>query len=99
MKTLKSNLRICDQGHTYYKSSDCPVCPVCEQQRKPADGFLSWISAPARRALKSEGITTLEKLSGFSEKEILKLHGIGPSALPKLRMALNTKKLSFKNSK
>ena len=95
---LKTNLRICPKGHKYYKSSDCPVCPVCEQERKPADGFLSLVSAPARRALEREGITTLGKLSKFSESEIIKLHGMGPSSLPTLRMALAAKGLSFKST-
>ncbi|ALA55210.1 hypothetical protein DB29_04382 [Shouchella clausii] len=43
-----------------------------------------------------EGITTLEQLSRFSEKEILKIHGIGPASLPTLRAALEEKQLSFK---
>ncbi|WP_339226224.1 RNA polymerase alpha subunit C-terminal domain-containing protein [Oceanobacillus sp. FSL K6-2867] len=88
--------KICPNGHTYYKSSDCPTCPVCEQKRKPKEGFLSLLSAPARRALEHEGITTVQQLSNFTEKEILKLHGIGPASLPKLRAALEAKRLSFK---
>jgi hypothetical protein len=43
--------RICPNGHHYVKSSDCPVCPFCEADRKPKKGFLSLLSAPARRAL------------------------------------------------
>ncbi|WP_369900872.1 RNA polymerase alpha subunit C-terminal domain-containing protein [Bacillus manliponensis] len=90
-------LRTCSKGHTYYKSSDCPTCPVCEQERKPESGFLSKFSAPARRALEYEGITTLQQLSTFSEKEILKLHGIGPASLPVLRASLQESGLSFKS--
>lgn len=59
------------------------------------DNFLSLLSAPARRALENKGITTLKKLSKFSEAEILKLHGVGPSALPKLLRALEASGLSF----
>ncbi|MGP4040094.1 RNA polymerase alpha subunit C-terminal domain-containing protein [Gracilibacillus sp. D59] len=92
-----SNIRICDNGHKYYKSSDCPVCPICEQERKPGSGFLSLLSAPARRALENNGITTLEQLSTYSEKEILKLHGMGPASIPKLRAALEEYGLSFRN--
>ncbi|QLG41979.1 MULTISPECIES: RNA polymerase alpha subunit C-terminal domain-containing protein [Paenibacillus] len=91
----KGTLRTCEQGHSYYKSSDCPTCPVCEKARKPKEGFLSLLSAPARRALENQGITTLQKLSQYTEKEILKLHGIGPSAIPKLRQALEEEGLSF----
>ena len=93
MKTL----RTCDKGHQYYKSSDCPSCPICEQERKPDSGFLARLSAPARRALETNGITTLQQLSQFSEKEILKYHGMGPASLPKLKAALEEEGLSFKN--
>lgn len=65
-------------------------------RRKPKEGFLSLLSAPARRALEHYGITTEAELSKYSEKEILKLHGIGPASLPKLRAALEDKGLSFK---
>jgi hypothetical protein len=90
------NLRICNEGHKYYKSSDCPVCPICEQERKPESGFLSLLSAPARRALESKGITTVLKLSEYSEADILKFHGMGPGSIPKLKSALEVEGLSFK---
>ncbi|MEC0106985.1 RNA polymerase alpha subunit C-terminal domain-containing protein [Paenibacillus taichungensis] len=96
MVNAKGTLRTCEQGHSYYKSSDCPTCPVCEKERKPKEGFLSLLSAPARRALENQGITSLQLLSQYSEKEILKLHGIGLSAMPKLRQALEEEGLSFK---
>ncbi|HBZ10891.1 MAG TPA: hypothetical protein DEO65_13650 [Bacillus bacterium] len=93
--TASKNLRICNKGHKYYKSSDCPNCPKCEVERKPGSGFLSKLSAPARRALEHHGITTLDKLSTYSEKEILQIHGIGPASLPALRASLEEKGLSF----
>src|SRR6478752_538952 len=89
-------LRICKNGHQYYKSSNCQVCPVCEKEQKPTDGFLSLLSAPARRALENSGIKTLEQLSEFSESEILALHGMGPGSIPKLKTALHNQGLSFK---
>ncbi|MGM7722972.1 RNA polymerase alpha subunit C-terminal domain-containing protein [Metabacillus sp. Hm71] len=95
--TNQKNLRICNKGHKYYKSTDCPSCPTCEQERKPDSGFLSKLSSPARNALIHEGITTLEKLSDYSEKEILKFHGIGPASLPTLKASLEEKELSFKS--
>lgn len=96
MDTFKKTLRTCPKGHRYYKGSDCPTCPVCEEERKPKDGFLSLLAAPARRALENNGITTLKQLSKFSEEEILKFHGMGKASLPKLREALLLEKLSFK---
>lgn len=96
MSTANKQLRNCSKGHQYYKSSDCPTCPVCEQERKPADGLLSVLGAPARRALENKGITTAKQLSTYTEKEILSLHGMGPSSLPKLQAALTAAGLSFK---
>jgi DNA-directed RNA polymerase alpha subunit len=90
-------LRTCSRGHQYYKSSDCPTCPVCEEERKPKDGFLSSLAAPARRALENNGITSLQQLSQHSEEEILKFHGMGKASIPKLKKALSVKGLNFKN--
>jgi len=90
------SLKTCAKGHQYYKTSDCPTCPICEAERRPKDGFLSVLSAPARRALENKGITTLRQLSKFSEEEILNLHGMGPASIPKLWNALQGEKLSFR---
>jgi len=60
------------------------------------ENFSSLISAPAKRALENKGIDTMEKLSKFSEKEILLLHGIGKTSIPILAAALKAKGLSFK---
>jgi len=92
----KSELRICSKGHRFYKSSNCLTCPICEKEKKPEVGFLSIISAPARRALEREGINTHLKLSKYSEKELLELHGIGPASIPPLKKALKEKGLSFR---
>jgi DNA-directed RNA polymerase alpha subunit len=91
----KGTLRTCKNGHQYYKSSDCPTCPVCEAERKPGSGFLAELSAPARQALEGAGINTLRKLSTKSKKEVLKLHGMGPASIPKLELALKSEGLSF----
>ena len=84
MTGSEPTLRTCPKGHQYYKSSDCPTCPICEEERKPKTGLLVTLSAPARRALENKGITTEEQLSEFTEKQILALHGMGPSTIPKL---------------
>jgi len=60
MAPSKKSLRVCPNGHEYYKSSDCPTCPICEAERKPKQGFMALIPAPARRALEGEGINSLE---------------------------------------
>ncbi len=92
----KKILKTCKNRHQFYKSSDCPTCPICEEERKPKDNFLSLLGAPARRALENNGITTLELLSKYSEKEVLNFHGMGKSTIPKLHKLLADKKLSFK---
>lgn len=96
MKTPDINIRICSKGHKYYRSSDCPVCPICERERKPAAEFLAAIPGPARRALEREGINSLIKLSEYSEEKLLELHGMGPATIPKLRKALKEKGLAFR---
>ena len=88
-------LRTCKNGHQYYKSSDCPSCPICEEAKTPTDGFLSLLSAPARRALENADIKTLKQLSKYSEKEILKLHGIGKTTIPILKRELENARLAF----
>lgn len=96
MTQSAGTLKTCSKGHRYRKSSDCPTCPVCEAERAPKEGFLSQIAAPARRALEHEGIDTLSKLADYTEREILRLHGMGPSTIPKLRGALRDAGLAFK---
>ncbi|MCM3706825.1 MULTISPECIES: RNA polymerase alpha subunit C-terminal domain-containing protein [Cytobacillus] len=90
------SLKVCEKGHEFYKTSECNSCPVCDKENKPKNGFLSKLSAPARNALLFEGIDTLEKLSNYTEKEILKLHGVGPASLPIMRTSLEEEGLSFK---
>ena len=62
----------------------------------PKDHFLSTLSAPARRALEKNGISTLEQLSNYSKKEVLKFHGMGKSSIPKLLSSLEKENLDFK---
>ena len=94
--TNKKTFRSCKKGHQYYKSSDCPVCPICEEERKSDEGVFSSLSAPARRAMEHNHVDTLQKLSECSEKEILEWHGIGKTTIPKLVRLLNEAGLQFK---
>jgi hypothetical protein len=96
MCALKT-LRTCPNGHQYYKSSDCPVCPICENERKADGDVFASLGAPARRALENHGINDMKQLSDYSEKQILKLHGMGPGSMPKLRGLLQAQGLSFKS--
>ena len=95
MLAEKKILKVCKNGHRFYKSSDCPTCPTCELERKPKDNFLSLLGAPARRALENNGIKTLKQLSKYSEKEVLAFHGMGKSSIPKLSQMLIENGLTF----
>jgi DNA-directed RNA polymerase alpha subunit len=68
-----------------------------EEERNPDQGFLSLLASPARNALRHHGITSLEELSKYTEKEILKIHGMGPKSIPILRTALEENGRSFKS--
>jgi hypothetical protein len=95
MAIEKKTPGFCKNGHQFYKSSECPTCPICEAA-KNKHGFFALLSAPARRALVNRGIKTPKQLSAFSEKEILSLHGMGPASIPMLRSALKKEGLNFK---
>lgn len=95
-KTRSKSARICKKGHTYYKTSDCPVCPICAKEGISKDDPFAKLAAPARRALASEKITTLKKLASFKEEKVQELHGMGPSAMKQLKDLLKAEQLSFK---
>ncbi|WP_238639991.1 helix-hairpin-helix domain-containing protein [Chryseobacterium elymi] len=72
------------------------ICAVNHVVRD--DDFLSGIIAvPARRALEREKIDSLEKLSGYSEEEIMNLHGFGKNAMERLKNHMEERQVSFKN--
>jgi DNA-directed RNA polymerase alpha subunit len=89
-------LKTCTNGHQYYKSADHATCPVCAIKNQLKRDALPELVAPARRALIKEGIDSLLKLSRYRESEILALHGIGSSSIPKLKLALTESGLAFK---
>lgn len=94
----KLHFKKCSNGHSFYKTSDCPTCPICEAEREPQRGFISELSAPARRALENAKIDSVKELARYTEKEILQLHGMGLSSLPKLKKALQLEGLTFKTA-
>ncbi len=92
----EGTLRTCDKGHQFTKKSDCLSCPICENERKPKDHFMSVLSAPARRALENNGIMSIEQLVALSEKELLHMHGMGKSSIPKLKAVLEERDLRLR---
>jgi DNA-directed RNA polymerase alpha subunit len=57
------------------------------------------LAKPAQRALQGAGITTLKQVSGISEQEISKLHGIGKNAILEIKKVLIKNGLSFAQKK
>ncbi|WP_228404685.1 helix-hairpin-helix domain-containing protein [Chryseobacterium wanjuense] len=73
-------------------SSICAVSHVVQ-----GDFLQGVIAMPARRALEKEKIDSLEKLSNYSEEEIMQLHGFGKNAMEKLKIYMKENHVSFKN--
>ena len=53
------------------------------------------LAQPTQRALAGAGYSRLEQLTQVTEKELKKLHGIGPNTLKQLRAALEARGWSF----
>lgn len=54
------------------------------------------LGAPAERALAQAGYTRLEQFVEVTEKDLLRLHGVGPRAIRILRAELEAHDLSFR---
>jgi hypothetical protein len=53
------------------------------------------LAAPARRALAQAGYENLDQLAGAKEADIMRLHGMGSTAMEALRNVLRDRGLSF----
>lgn len=61
--------------------------PICTDRHVVSNDFLKGIIAmPARKALEKEKIDSLEKLSDYSESELLQFHGFGKNTMQKLKV-------------
>jgi hypothetical protein len=69
------------------------------QAEQPESDLPRGIGAPATRAITGAGYWRLDQLTGVSEAELLKLHGVGPKAIEVLRRALSDEGLSFASEK
>lgn len=69
------NLRICKNGHRYYKSSDCPVCQACEAERKSPECFAKNLTVHARRALEGKGIKNLHQILRSAKRKFYNFMG------------------------
>jgi hypothetical protein len=62
---------------------------------RPETGLPTGLGAPATRALLAAGYTDLGQLAGVPEPQLAQLHGVGPTALTRLKAALEAKGLSL----
>ena len=70
---------------------------MTQNNRDETCEFPEKIGKPATRALQGAGYIKLEQLTRLTEKDLLKLHGVGPKAIGILRLALEERGLSFLN--
>lgn len=63
------------------------------------DIIVKRLAKPAQRAIQNEGITTIEQLSNYSEKELAELHGIGKNALNIIKEIMNKNGFVFSQKK
>ena len=80
-------------------------CPITADPRKKEEAnrttatikedLPAGLGQPALRALAAEGITNLTDFTKINEIDLAKLHGIGPNALGKIKVALDEHGLSF----
>lgn len=71
---------------------------VCAVNHVVQGTFLQGVIAtPARRTLEKEKIDSLEKLSDYSEEEMMQFHGFGKNTMEKLKKHMNENQFSFKN--
>lgn len=63
------------------------------------DIILQKLAKPAQRAIQNEGITTIEQLSKYSEKEFSELHGIGKNAMSIIKQIMSEYGLTFTQKK
>jgi predicted flap endonuclease-1-like 5' DNA nuclease len=62
------------------------------------DGLPAGLGKPAERALAQAGYVRLEQFAQVSEAELLRLHGVGPKAVRRLREVLDERGLSFRST-
>lgn len=74
----------------------------CDKDKREGSDYsalapsLTTVSKPAQRALLNNNIRTAKDLAKWTREDLAALHGIGPSAFPKLEAALKAEGLSFK---
>jgi DNA-directed RNA polymerase alpha subunit len=55
------------------------------------------LGQPALRALRSAGITRIDQLTSWSQRELLALHGLGPKAIRTIVATLHDRGLGLRD--
>lgn len=63
---------------------------------RPVGDLPDSMGKTAPRELKYAGIDSLKKASGYTEKELLSIHGVGPKAIRIMKEAMAEKGLGFR---
>ena len=66
-----------------------------KDEYQPGTDFPRGIGRPAAQALQVAGYSRLAQLTKITEKELLKMHGVGPKAVRILRETLEAQGMSF----
>ncbi|NYI71191.1 hypothetical protein GGQ54_001751 [Naumannella cuiyingiana] len=69
--------------------------PRADRAAPPEGTPMPRIGAPATRALRQQGIWTLDAVRGWTERDLLALHGVGPKAIRILAAALAERDWAF----
>jgi predicted flap endonuclease-1-like 5' DNA nuclease len=64
---------------------------------RPVGDLPDAIGKTAARELSLNGITSLERVSAHTERELLAIHGVGPKAVRILREVLAERGLTFRS--
>lgn len=67
------------------------------RKTQTASPFPKGVARPAQRALASIGVYRLDDVMTYTERELLALHGMGPTALEAIKAALQSEGKSLKS--
>jgi predicted flap endonuclease-1-like 5' DNA nuclease len=104
LRTVEAAMR--EQGLAFDPASDKRAEPInramAEERMRgvvepTGPSNLPNIGRPATSALAQIGVRNVEQLAGYSEKEMLALHGVGPKAIRILRPVMAEMGLSFRD--
>lgn len=72
------------------------MVPTRDTTHPNRDAFPPGLSGPALRALATAGIRSVDALVQWTERDLARLHGMGPKALGLLKAALEERGRGFR---